>query len=328
MSNIAKTNGDRIFMLRKNHVKLVKQSLLGSIFVNLLFILGISMMSAGIKEATYDTRRTQILMFFTVTGILCLLIPTSLRACIPKLSLADAVTLKFSRGLSVALLMAYLMFVHFQIRSKSTSVPPPAPEDLEMSPYESSVEAASDSDATLQLVQPTTRNCSKTLPEEKEVRMHRIVSLTALLLSAGVVSVTAEFMVSSIEAVISDAPLTETFLGLIILPLLSNVAELVTSISVSSRGNIDLAINITVGSAIQIATFMAPFMVLLGWATNKKVELYFDVFQTGALCGTMVLVAIMLISGRSHYLLGMLLCLAYVVIGLGAFFQPNTKGRV
>lgn len=318
-------------MLRENHVKLVKQSLLGSIFVNLLFILGISMMSAGIKEATYDTKRTQILMFFTVTGLLCLLIPTSLRACIAKPALADAVTLKFSRGLSVALLMAYLMFVHFQIRTSSTTLPPPTPEDLEMSPYESSVDVADDSDAsssaTLQPVKAKTRNGSNSLTKEKEVRMHRFVSLAALLLSAGIVSVTAEFMVSSIEAVISDAPLTETFLGLIILPLLSNVAELVTSISVSSRGNIDLAINITVGSAIQIATFMAPFMVLLGWATGKKVELYFDIFQTGTLCGTMVLVAIMLISGRSHYLLGMLLCLAYVVIGLGAFFQPNSKGR-
>src|SRR5690242_14156905 len=125
-------------MLRENHIRLVKQSLLGSIFVNLLFILGISMMSAGLKaqEATYDTKRTQILMFFTVTGILCLLIPTSLRAAISKTSLAEAITLKFSRGLSAALLVAYIMFVHFQIRTNST-VPPPSPAstDLELSPY-------------------------------------------------------------------------------------------------------------------------------------------------------------------------------------------------
>lgn len=221
------------------------------------------------------------------------------------------------------------MFVHFQIRTSTTTTPTPASEDLELSPYDSPAESEDDasSSATLQPVVNTGRSRSNSSSEEKQVHMNRIVSFSALLLSAGIVSVTAEFMVSSIEAVISDAPLTETFLGLIILPLLSNVAELVTSISVSSRGNIDLAINISVGSAIQIATFMAPFMVLLGWATGKKVELYFDIFQTGTLCGTMVLVSIMLIAGRSHYLLGMLLCLAYVVIGLGAFFQPNTKGR-
>lgn len=67
-------------MLREGHLKLVISSLLGSVFVNLLFILGIAIMAAGMrhKESSYDQRVTQILVFFMTTGVLSLLIPVSL----------------------------------------------------------------------------------------------------------------------------------------------------------------------------------------------------------------------------------------------------------
>lgn len=67
-------------MLREGHLRIVIASLLGSVFVNLLFILGIAIMSAGLRhpEQRYDQRVTQILVFFMTTGILSLLIPVSL----------------------------------------------------------------------------------------------------------------------------------------------------------------------------------------------------------------------------------------------------------
>ena len=66
-------------MLREGHIRIVKASLLGSIFVNLLFILGIALMSAGLRhsEQVYDQRNIQVLVFFMTTGILCILIPVS-----------------------------------------------------------------------------------------------------------------------------------------------------------------------------------------------------------------------------------------------------------
>jgi Ca2+:H+ antiporter len=122
-------------------------------------------------------------------------------------------------------------------------------------------------------------------------------------------------MVESIEHVIADAPLTEAFLGLIILPLLGNVAELATAVAVANKQKIDLAINVVVGSSIQITTFMAPVIVLLSWFMDRELSLYFDMFQTVTLFATTLIVIIMLLSGRTHYLLGVLLCICYVVIG-------------
>jgi Ca2+:H+ antiporter len=148
-----------------------------------------------------------------------------------------------------------------------------------------------------------------------EPQIAKAASLVLLLVSAGLASLCAEFLVDSIEHVIADAPLTEAFLGLIILPLLGNAAELATAVTVAAKAKIDLAINVAVGSAIQITLFMAPGMVLLGWATGRELSLFFDTFQTVALLATMMIVNIMLLSGRSNYLLGVLLCACYVVIG-------------
>jgi Ca2+:H+ antiporter len=70
-----------ISMLGKTHFRLVKSSLLGSIFVNLLFILGAALVFAGWnkEELVFDRKRTQMLMLFVMTSILCLLVPVSLR---------------------------------------------------------------------------------------------------------------------------------------------------------------------------------------------------------------------------------------------------------
>jgi calcium/proton exchanger cax len=141
-------------------------------------------------------------------------------------------------------------------------------------------------------------------------------AIILLVLSASLASICAEFLVGSIELVIEHAPITETFLGLIILPLLGNAAELSTAVTVAIKNKMDLAINVTIGSGIQISLFMAPTIVILGWMIGRDVSLYFDVFQTVALLITVVMVNLLLLSGRSNYLLGALLLACYVIIGL------------
>ncbi|KAF2668467.1 calcium/proton exchanger [Microthyrium microscopicum] len=314
------------FMLREGHLRIVLASLIGSIFVNLLFILGLAIMSAGVRgaEQVYNQKTTQTLIVFMTTGMLSLLIPTSLHACVKSAKLADAVTLKFSRGLSITLLIVYIMFLNFQIRASD-----PAAEEL---PY-TNVPGTSDEETAIDIemnrisatrIKPAPPSAKAANKPEHQIS--KTLSLVVLLISAGMVSFCAEFMVDSIEHVIADAPLTEAFLGLIILPLLGNVAELATAVTVAVKQKMDLAINVTVGSAIQISLFMAPTVVLLGWATGRDLSLYFDMFQTVTLLATMLIVNIMLFTGRCNYLIGVLLCACYVMIGTGAFFLPNQHG--
>lgn len=249
-----------------------------------------------------------------------------------RLKLADSVTLKFSRGLSITLLLVYALFVHFQIRSSDGAstpnvvVPGGKGDDIELGKtplvYEESSLTRRDSAYSVRMtVLPTgqirsarIRKAKTSLTAEKR-HITTTASIILLIVSAGIVSLVADYMVDAIEHVIADAPITEAFLGLIILPLLGNAAEFATAVTVAVKNKIDLAINVTVGSAIQITLFMAPFMVLLGWATGKNLSLYFDMFQVVALLATLMIVSVMMLSGRSNYLLGILLCACYVVIG-------------
>ena len=164
----------------------------------------------------------------------------------------------------MTLLVVYGMFLHFQISSQSNGGPN---RDLELSPIDSEDTLAETPRS--QKLSGTRKRQSKHKPDE-EPRISKLVAFVLLLSSAGVVSTCAEFMVDSIEHVIADAPITEAFLGLIILPLLGNVAELGTAVTVAVRQKIDLAINVTVGSAVQISLFMAPVVTLLGWAIGRR----------------------------------------------------------
>jgi Ca2+/H+ antiporter len=155
------------------------------------------------------------------------------------------------------------------------------------------------------------------IPEElvENDTISKRASIILLLISAGFISTSAEFLVSSIEHVVANARLTEAFLGLIILPLLGNTAELGTAVTVAIKNKIDLAINVTVGSAIQITLFMAPAMVVMGWVTGRDMTLEFDMFQTVALIVTLVMVNFILLGGRCSALSGLLLFACYIIIG-------------
>lgn len=75
------------------------------------------------------------------------------------------------------------------------------------------------------------------------------------------------------------------------------------------------------------ALFVTPFVVLLGWCMNKEMSLYFTLFETVSLFVSAFIVNILLIDGRSNYLEGSLLCAAYVIIAVAAFFYPSIEDQ-
>ncbi|KUJ08671.1 uncharacterized protein LY89DRAFT_741523 [Mollisia scopiformis] len=183
-----------------------------------------------------------------------------------------------------------------------------------------------------QRIQPT-RVGSLAVAENKkkdgeEENISRTTAVVLLLVSTGLVAVCAEFMVDSINAVVSgNSALSETFIGLIILPIVGNAAEHVTAVTVASKNKMDLAIGVAVGSSIQIALFVTPFVVLLGWCMGKEMSLYFTLFETVSLFVSAFIVNFLVLDGRSNYLEGALLCAAYVIIAVAAFFYPAVSDQ-
>lgn len=156
-------------------------------------------------------------------------------------------------------------------------------------------------------------------------RMSRTTAIILLLGSTGLVAVCAEFLVASIGYLVSNTGVSEAFVGLIILPIVGNAAEHVTAVTVASKNKMDLAIGVAVGSSIQIALFVTPVIVLLGWVLNKDMSLYFSLFETISLFVSAFIVNFLVLDGRSNYLEGALLIAAYVIIALAAFFFPDSN---
>lgn len=153
--------------------------------------------------------------------------------------------------------------------------------------------------------------------------MSRTTAILLLLVSTGLVAVCAEFLVSSINYLVDNTGVSQAFVGLIILPIVGNAAEHVTAVTVASKNKMDLAIGVAVGSSIQIALFVTPVIVLLGWILGKDMSLYFTLFETVSLFVSAFIVNFLVLDGRSNYLEGALLIAAYVIIAVAAFYYPE-----
>ncbi|KAK3486355.1 Sodium/calcium exchanger protein-domain-containing protein [Neurospora crassa] len=153
--------------------------------------------------------------------------------------------------------------------------------------------------------------------------LSRVSAIILLLVSTVLVAVCAEFMVDSIHDLVETAKVPELFIGLIILPIVGNAAEHVTAITVAMKNKMDLAIGVAVGSSIQIALFITPLVVIIGWCMDKDMTLYFTLFETVCLFVSAFIVNFLVLDGRSNYLEGALLCATYVIIALVSFYSPN-----
>jgi len=158
--------------------------------------------------------------------------------------------------------------------------------------------------------------------DEGEEQMSQKAAVVMLLITTALVAVCAEFMVGAIEGVVETSNISELFIGLIILPIVGNAAEHVTAVMVAMKNKMDLAIGVAVGSSIQIALFLTPLMVILGWIINKPMTLYFTLFETVCLFVSAFIINFLILDGRSNYLEGALLCSTYVIIAIMAFCYP------
>ncbi|CAK7274179.1 hypothetical protein SEPCBS119000_006040 [Sporothrix epigloea] len=160
---------------------------------------------------------------------------------------------------------------------------------------------------------------------EEEPQVSQTTAVLLLLVSTGLVALCAEFMVGSINEVVSgNSGISEAFIGLILLPIVGNAAEHVTGVTVAMKNKMDLALGVALGSSIQIAIFVTPVVVLLGWIMNKDMSLYFTLFETVSMFVSAFIVNFLVLDGRSNYLEGALLCAAYVIIAVAAFFYPGS----
>lgn len=169
----------------------------------------------------------------------------------------------------------------------------------------------------------TLANEAGVVAEAHEDDLSRPAAIIMLLITTALVAVCAEFLVDSIEDVVASSSIKEIFIGLIILPIVGNAAEHVTAVTVAMKNKMDLAIGVAIGSSIQIALFVTPLVVILGWIIDQPMTLYFTLFETVSLFVSTFIINFLILDGRSNYLEGALLVATYVIIAIIAFFYPE-----
>jgi calcium/proton exchanger cax len=101
--------------------------------------------------------------------------------------------------------------------------------------------------------------------------------------------------------------ISRAFIGLIIVPIVGNAGELATTFAAAPKGKMDLAINVIVGSTLQIALFVTPVMVIAGWFMVQPMTLKFDLFETTVFSLSVIVVNYLIQDGRTNSFAGALL---------------------
>jgi len=132
----------------------------------------------------------------------------------------------------------------------------------------------------------------------------------------------SEVLVGSIEAVGRTWGLTETFLGVMVVPLVGNVAENLIAVQFAAANKMDLSLGISLGSSLQVALFVAPVLVFVSLLVGHPLSLLFNVHELGALAIAVGIATFIAIDGESNWLEGVQLLAIYVIVGIAFFLLP------
>jgi Ca2+:H+ antiporter len=153
--------------------------------------------------------------------------------------------------------------------------------------------------------------------EEEEPSMGPLPATFVLIAVTVAVAICAEYLVDSIDSLVETAHISKTFVGLVLLPIVGNAAEHVTAVVVALKDKMDLAMGVAIGSSMQIALLVTPFLVILGWIIDQPMTLHFETFETVIFFLSVLVVTYIIQDGKSNYLEG-------AMVGL---FHPRYIGK-
>ncbi|KAL2260146.1 hypothetical protein VTK26DRAFT_5949 [Humicola hyalothermophila] len=300
-----------IVALRAGEIEVVQAAMLGSILSNLLLVLGFCFFLGGIfnmrdsqghgSEQSFAQGTAQTTCSLMTLASASMILPAALYGVLDK---ADEdhkqeSILLLSRGTAIILLFLYVLYLYFALRTHK------------------------------KLFEPEEQNGENSGEEEHDPVLGPWAAAIVLVVVTLVISVCADYMVDSIDALVATGKISKTFIGLILIPIVGNAAEHVTACVVAVKNKMDLAMGVAIGSSIQIALLVTPALVMLGWAIGQPMTLHFETFETIAFALSVLVVTYTVQDGKSNYLEGAMLLGLYIIIALAFWVSPaDALGKV
>jgi len=273
-----------IVALRAGLVDLVKASITGSILGNLLLILGLALVAGGLHRNELRFNRTSVGMSagMLALSVVALVFPALFHSVHPEAA-ARVSELHMSEAVAVILIATYGASLLFTLHTHRSLL------GGEAHPMEGPVWS---------------------------VRK-------AVLILAGAtvaVAVESELLVHAATDATQTLGVSTMFLGLIVIPIIGNAAEHAAAVMLSRKGQIELGLQIALGSSTQIALLVAPLLVFAGVLLGTDMNLVFQPFEIVALGMATLVTAIITLDGESHWFEGVQLLAVYAMVAVGAFF--------
>jgi Ca2+:H+ antiporter len=286
-----------IFAIRAGLLELVKASITGSILGNVLLILGLSILLGGLKNGTqrFDRSHAGINSTMLILAVVGLGIPSLFSHAI-EVKNHDAVEY-LSLSVALVLIAMYaLSLIH------AFFAPPGRKEEKE---------AHIGNGAAPGKVEGLSKGWSTSKASG--------VLVAATLLIAWL----SEVLVGAVEPVVELLGVTEFFLGIVVIPLVGNVAEHLVGVQMAIKNRMELSLAISVGSSLQIALFVAPALVFISLLMGNPLTLVFNQFELISLVAAVLIAALVSLDGESNWLEGAQLLVVYIIIGLAFFYLPT-----
>lgn len=272
------------FAIRAGLFDVVKASLAGSVLGNILLVLGCSIFIGGLKhkELKYDAQLGTFTATMLLFGVIGLSIPAVFAATLPNAASSTSHE-SFSIITSVIMLSIYVIGMIYSFKTN---------KDL----Y--GVEHAEDIDSKWSLP----------------------FSITVLAIATVFIAIESELLVGSIEPMTKTAGISEMFVGIILIPIVGNAAEHATAVIMAIKNKMDITIEISVGSSLQIALFVIPISVLISlFASKTPMTLVFKPVELFLFASSVFIANQVVKAGRTNWMEGLKLMSIYVIAAVGFF---------
>ena len=276
-----------LIAIKAGLLELVKASITGSILGNLLLVMGFAMIVGGAKNGlqTFDRRQISNHSILLLLAVVALIIPSLFYPAIgnPTSVRVEAMSL----GVAVVMIVLYVLGLVYSLKAARS---------------------------------PITVNPEKIEPAAPHWSLTKAIVVLALA-TLGVV-IASELLVGAVEVVVAQFGISEFFLGIILIPIVGNVAEHLVAVTVAYRNHMELSVEIAVSSSLQIALFVAPLLVFISLAMGNPLTLVFNIFELIALTASILITALVAMDGESNWLEGAALLAVYLILGISFFLLP------
>jgi Ca2+:H+ antiporter len=274
--------------LRAGLHDVVKASITGSIIGNILLVLGVAFVAGGLKYPILKFNQTAAALSTILLALsaIALVMP----ALFHRLAGAERQAQERTLSLEIAIVLAltYILSLVFSLRT-----------------HKHLYVGEGDSES------------------HEAIGMHQKplwVAILILVVSTTFVAVLSEFLVGAVEQTAKQFGMSDVFVGVFIVALVGNAAEHSTAVSVAMKNKMDLAINIAIGSSLQVALLVAPVLVFVSYLFEKPLDLLFTTFEIAAIALSGGIVNLIAIDGESNWMEGVLLLAVYSILGLAFYW--------